>query len=427
MSLPSSKRSIFTSFLLHIHPRTIPASSLNFTLSFGLGGMAVTLFCLLGFTGLLQLVSYSPHSTSAYSSILRLYDAGNIGGYVRNLHAWSGNLLVVVACLHLLRVFFTGALENKRRLNWLLGLFLLFLVLFSNFTGYLLPWDQVAYWAVTIFTNMLSYLPFIGEPLAILVRGGAEVGEITLRIFYSLHVTVLPLFTVFLLAIHFWTVRKAGGLVQSGIEISDRIPVNPNLIVREIATGTGLVAILCLFAAFVDVPLADPANASFSPNPAKAAWYFMGLQELLLHLHPTVSICVIPLVMVFGMAAIPYIKDGVLPGGQWFGGVRGGRLAVSMLLITSVLTVLIVIWDEKQLRDVSNIVGENLLIIRGLMPLGIVFAVGLLVYLGLTRIMSYSRAQAIMALVVANISIIITLTGIGVWFRGGGMALVSPF
>jgi len=427
MSRATAKTSIFTSFLLHLHPRTVPESTVRFGLSFGLGGMALTLVAVLFLSGLLQLLSYSPHPATAYASIQRLYVEGQLGGFVRNLHYWAGNLLVVVTFFHLIRVYCTGALDAKRRANWLIGLCLFLLVLFSNFTGYLLPWDQLAFWAVTIFTNMLAYIPIVGEGLALLFRGGIEVGQSTLHIFFGLHIGLLPLSIAVLLIVHFWLVRKAGGLIKQEDAGKEKIPVVPNLIARELATACVLLALLGLFAALVDAPLAGPANPGASPNPAKAAWYFMGLQELLLHLHPTFAICVVPLLMLISLAAIPYCKDTVLPGGVWFGGGKGGKIVPTLLLLVSLVTVGIVVWDEQLLHGQAQNLGYDLFTLRGVIPLTLLILMELLLYLLLTRKNGYSKARAIMVLFMANISIVLTLTAIGVWFRGPEMALVVPF
>lgn len=424
---PTTKSNIFSSFFLHLHPRTVPASTLNFKLSFGLGGMAATLFCVMLVSGLLQLLSYSPQPANAYSSIQHLYQVGELGGIVRNIHFWGGNLLVIISFVHLLRVFFTAALDQKRRINWLIGICLFILLLFTNFTGYLLPWDQLAYWAVTIFTNMLSYVPVVGEQLALMFRGGNEVGANTLHIFFGLHVGLIPLSIVVLLVLHFWLVRKAGGLIRKKTGGEEMIRSVPHLISREIATASVLVATLFIFASLVDAPLAEPANPGQSPNPAKAAWYFMGLQELLLHLHPTVAICLIPTLMLLALSAIPYIKGSTLPGGIWFGGRRGMRLALIVFLLVSLLTFLVVILDEQFLHRTDALQAGSLLLNRGIWPLGILLLLQVLLYLAVRKVLSYSRPEGVMSVFVANISIIVSLTTIGIWFRGGGMVLVYPF
>ncbi|MFT5697934.1 MAG: quinol-cytochrome oxidoreductase complex cytochrome b subunit [Desulforhopalus sp.] len=427
MTQATGKTNIFSAFLLHLHPRTVPASTLRFGLSLGLGGIAAILLCVMFVSGLLQLLSYVPQPDSAYSSIQQLYNLGEVGGFVRNVHFWGGNLLVIITFMHLLRVFFTGALDQKRRINWLVGLCLFLLVLFANFTGYLLPWDQLAYWAVTIFTNMLSYVPLVGESLALTFRGGNEVGPSTLHIFFGMHVGLIPLSVLSLLILHFWQVRKAGGLIRRTEGREERVLVVPHLIVREIATACVVLALLFTFAAIVDAPLAEPANPGQSPNPAKAAWYFMGLQELLLHLHPTVAICLIPTLMLVALGAIPFIKGSILPGGYWFGGCRGRRLALVVFLLASCMTFVVIALDEKLLHGAEALQAADLWLNRGVLPLGMLFLLQVSLYLGLKKRMKYSRAEAVMAIFVTNIAIIISLTVIGIWFRGSGMILVNPF
>ena len=209
------KPSGFSMLLLHVHPRMVPEEALAFTRTCGLGGMAVVLLVLLAGTGALLLLAYEPSAERAYGSVLSLRDDTAIGGFVRNIHFWAANSLVLVAVLHLLRVFYTGAFHAPRRFNWVIGLLLLKLVLASNFTGYLLPWDQLAFWAVTIGTGMLEYVPLVGPTLETALRGGPEVGPKTLSIFFVLHIAILPILGAILAAFHFWLVRKAGGVILS--------------------------------------------------------------------------------------------------------------------------------------------------------------------------------------------------------------------
>ncbi len=151
-----------TDLILHLHPRSLPAQTLRFTLSWGLGGMAGTLVGLIFVTGMLMLLVYQPAADQAYGSVLAMTGEVPFGRWVRNIHYLGANLLVVITLLHLLRVALTGGFGPGRRLNWVVGLALFFLVLMANFTGYLLPWDQLAYWAVTICANMLGYIPLCG-------------------------------------------------------------------------------------------------------------------------------------------------------------------------------------------------------------------------------------------------------------------------
>ena len=209
------RRFLLRNLVLHFRPTTVPEPTLKFTFTWGLGGMAVVLVMLQIVTGVMLKFVYEPIATQAYASVIHLQNAVPFGGFIRNIHFWSANFLVVAVFLHLLRVFFTGALHAGRRFSWVVGLILFFLVLASNFTGYLLPWDQLAYWAVTISTGMLEYVPGIGLRIQHLVRGGPEIGQATLGIFFALHTAVIPILIAGLMAFHFWRIRKAGGLAVS--------------------------------------------------------------------------------------------------------------------------------------------------------------------------------------------------------------------
>jgi quinol-cytochrome oxidoreductase complex cytochrome b subunit len=426
----AEKRSPLRGFVFHLHPRTVPESTLRFTLSFGLGGMAATLFSILLFSGILQLFSYAPETGSAYDSILAMYGAAPLAGLVRNIHHWGGNLLVIIVFLHLLRVVLTGAADRRRRFNWLIGLGLFLLVLFANFTGYLLPWDQRAYWAVTIFTNMVEYIPLLGPRLALLLRGGTEVGQLTLSTFFAIHIGLIPALCAVLLIYHFWMIRKAGGLVRpedTAGKSAPRIATVPALISREAAVGLGVAALLFCFAALIDAPLGDMANPGESPNPAKAAWYFMGLQELLLHFHPVFAICIIPLTSLILLALIPFIPGGATAPGIWCGDSREKKLAAFAFTLGLLACFGTVLSDDLLLYSSS---GDGLLpawIGRGMVPLIVIVALQGLVYLYLSRRRTYGRSACVMALVLLNVGLICGLTIIGTWFRGPSMMLTLPW
>ena len=427
-SLPIKKRKQFPGdLILHIHPRTVPLETLRFTLTFGLGGMAATLILLLFITGVLQKLSYVPDIQGAYRSVQSMYTAGNFSGWLRNIHYWSGNLLVIVTFLHGCRVFLTGAIINGRRLNWIVGLFLLGLVFFTNFSGYLLPWDQLAYWAVTIFINMIGYIPLIGETLAQLLRGGTEIGLGTLTTFYAIHTGILPVALLLLTICHFWLIRKARGLVRQGGKSTPGIyvPSLPDLIVREAAVGLSLVAVVLLFSAMIDAPISEAATPGVSPNPAKAAWFFLGLQELLMHLHPVFAICVFPVFVLLCLLALPYWRHSAVVEGIWFGSNRGKKMAIVISIISTVLTVAAVIFDDLT----ANIIGNTT---TGIVTRGVIPFVGLLIwyclgYFILTAKFRYSRGEAVMAGFIFMVTAMTCLTAIGIWFRGPGMKLVLPF
>jgi len=424
-SKSAHKPSPFSGFILHLHPKKVPLDTVRFSLSFGLGGMAAVLFMILVGTGVMQLLSYAVSIDSAHQSIIDMYRDGVPAGFIRNIHYWAGNLLVIVVLLHLFRVYLTGATDGTRRLNWLVGICLFLLVLLANFTGYLLPWDQLAFWAVTIFTNMIDYVPLVGSRLSIMLRGGSEVGAATLANFFAIHVALIPACIVVLLVFHFWFVRKAGGLVRSGENPAVRVPAVPVLISREAAVGMGLTAVLFLFAAVVDAPLAGLANPGESPNPAKAAWYFLGLQELLLHFHPTFAICIIPALMLGIFMLLPFLPDTSLPAGVWCGGSPRGIAHAAGAFAAGFCGVLpLVVVDDLLLKAVGT---EHIQLqswfSRGILPLAAIIMGYTMIYYLLTRT-GWKRPQATMVLVILTLGIICGLTFVGTWLRGEGMALV---
>ena len=255
---------------------------------------------ILAMTGVLLQMNYTPSPPQAYLDIINMNTNIWFGELIRNLHHWSANLLVVVSVLHLLRVFFTGAYRPPREMNWLIGVAMLLLVLGANFTGYLLPWDQLAFWAITVGTSIIEYIPIIGPGLNRLLLGGPEVGAPTLLNFYSLHISFIPISIVALMSYHFWKVRKDGGLTipkKPGEDLPSRpekVTTIPHLVRRELVFALVWLAIMLFWAMLVPAPLEGIANPDVSPNPAKAPWYFLGLQELMLHFHPLVAAIIIP-------------------------------------------------------------------------------------------------------------------------------------
>ncbi len=378
MSKPHHQRKHFRSFLLHFRPRAVPERTLRFSLTWGLGGMAMVLVLLLIGTGLMLKFVYEPFPDRAYDSIVYLNSQVPFGLLLRNIHWWSANALILVAFLHLLRVFYTGAFVAPRQLNWMIGLLLMAAVVLSNYTGYLLPWDQVAFWAITICTSMLDYLPGVGESIKQWVLGGTEAGPQTLVNFYAIHTAILPTLLLFALPFHFWRVRKAQGLViprtageEPGTK-AEMVDSMPHLIMREVSVALLLCAVILLLAMFFNAPLAEQANPGLSPNPTKAPWYFMGVQEMLMHFHPVFAILLIPLALLSGLLILPYIRYDAVTSGIWFASGRGRKLALIALVLAFLLTVGGVLLDEYILP--AQLVGPPGFISTGVLPFGFILA-----------------------------------------------------
>jgi len=204
---------IFNSLTLHIHPVKVRLRAIKFSYTFYLGMISFFLFVLLIVTGILLMLYYQPAIPHAYNNMKDLEFVVSNGSFLRNMHRWSAHLMVITVFLHMLRVFYKGACKPPREFNWIIGIVLLIITLLLSYTGYLLPYDQLSYWAVTVGTNIVQYIPITGEKIRFLLLGGSEIGEYTLVRFYVLHCIILPLFMVLLIALHFWRIRKDGGLL----------------------------------------------------------------------------------------------------------------------------------------------------------------------------------------------------------------------
>lgn len=197
---------------LHVHPVKVKRRSLRWSYSFGLGVVATILYAVLIFTGVLLMFYYVPSVERAYPTMKEIQFSVPLGQFTRNMHRWAAHGMVLVVVLHMVRVFYTGAYKPPRQFNWIIGVVLLLLTLGASFTGYLLPWDQLSYWAITVGTNIAGYAPGAGPAVRELLLGGPEVSQNTLIRFYTLHIALLPLALALLVSAHLWRVRKDGGL-----------------------------------------------------------------------------------------------------------------------------------------------------------------------------------------------------------------------
>jgi quinol-cytochrome oxidoreductase complex cytochrome b subunit len=314
---------IVSNFLLHWFPAKVTKSSLDWSYSFWLGAVSSALFLLLILSGFPLLFLYIPSVERAYASVKDIEYVVAFGSWIRSVHRFSAHLMVAAVFLHLVRVFLTGAYKNgvgrgqRREWNWILGVGMLLLTLFLSFTGYLLPWDQLAFWAVTVGTNIASSVPLVGPTVRELLIGGRTIDQPTLIRFYALHVFVLPAALGLLFVYHVWRIRKDGGLARAdrdllleqkaeeppapgktytllgiargtaptirtaSLEAPDRT-VNsvPDLTRRAAIVVLLTIALVSILSALIRSPLEEAANPLITPNPAKAPWYFLWLQEI---------------------------------------------------------------------------------------------------------------------------------------------------
>lgn len=203
---------VMNNVLYHLHPVKVKRHGVKLSYTLCLGGLSFFLFILLTITGIFLMFYYTPSADTAYVDVQALSTNVAFGSLVRNMHRWGAHLMVLSVFLHMSRVFYHGAYKPPREFNWVVGVVLLLLTLLLSFSGYLLPWDQLALWAVTVGSNMASFVPVIGAQVKFGLLAGAEVTAATLLRFYVLHVLAFPFIIVIFMAVHFWRVRKDGGI-----------------------------------------------------------------------------------------------------------------------------------------------------------------------------------------------------------------------
>ncbi|HKJ26794.1 MAG TPA: cytochrome b N-terminal domain-containing protein [Anaerolineales bacterium] len=424
-------RAVVSNLILHIHPPKVAKRTLKFNYTFGLGGLLILLFSVLSVTGVLLLFVYTPSPDAAYESMVALQTEINFGNLIRNLHHWSGNAMIVVAVLHLMRVFFTGGFTAPREFNWIMGITLLLLIVGANFTGYLLPWDQLAYWAITVGTSLLNYIPIIGDKIANLLLGGPEVGAATLTNFYGLHIAVIPLAIFAVVSFHIWRVRKDTLTVprkanEEPEKRTEKVTTIPNLVNIELVFALVMLAALFTWAVFINAPLEEAANPAHSPNPAKAAWYFMGFQELLLHFHPVFGAIVIPSLGLVAMFLLPYLDKDMDAAGIWFRSTEGLILAIFNAVGAVGLTTIYVLLDEFFLDLPGWLPFLPSIISNGWVPLAAIL-LALMLYMDVLKNLKFNKCEIYQAIFTLLFFSFITLTVIGIFFRGEGMALILPW
>jgi ubiquinol-cytochrome c reductase cytochrome b subunit len=311
-----------TSFLFHIRPRYYEMGSTIFSHTFRLGFFTSLFFFVELFTGLILMVYYTPSPEKAYLSIVDLMTNVPYGEFLRNMHRLGAEAMVIFTVLHMLRTYLTGSYKKERSFTWLTGVVLLGITLFLSFSGYLLPWDQLAYWAVTIGTSMAEAAPLIGNQTNLILRGAPDIAANGLLRFYLLHVVLLPLGAILVISIHYYKVSREHGISLPAKYTDEgnaspekkkwaktRVDFLPDLFTSEIFwTSLGLfLTILAITIMGYRAPLEHVANPQATPLDTKAPWYFWWLQGMLKLGDKTLMGIILPTIIIIVLVAIPYI------------------------------------------------------------------------------------------------------------------------
>jgi quinol-cytochrome oxidoreductase complex cytochrome b subunit len=329
-----------TEALLHVEiPRTVR--------TYYLGGITMFFFIVQTITGILLTLYYQPTPDTAYESVLFIMNEVNFGWLIRSVHAWGANLMILFCILHLLRVFFQGVYKAPREITWIVGFLLLAITLGFGFTGYLLPWDQRAFWATVVGSEIARALPLVGESALTFLRSGTEITARTLSRFYGLHVLVLPASLAGLLLVHLTFVHQQGLADPTAETESERpepvkdkkklLPFFPHYILDEVIAWYSMLAALIILASLLPAGLEEPANPLHTPEHTKPEWYFLFLYQWLKLVPRTIGV-LLPLIGALLLFVLPFIdRNPYIPA-------RRRPVAIAIGLITLIAVVALTIW-----------------------------------------------------------------------------------
>jgi len=415
--------------LKEIFSARVRESQLGFRLTWYLGALTLGTFTIQVITGMLLMLYYHPSIPQAYADMKDMQFVVSSGVLLRNLHRWSAHTMVFLVFAHMAKVFYRRAYRPPRELNWVVGLCLLLLTLLLSYTGYLLPWDQLSYWGTTVGSNIMSSIPLVGNWLRFTLLGGNTVNANALLRFYVLHTMILPLTVILLVVIHLWRLHRDGGMYEVGAHgANDTLHAGATaarsqkeatlsyreLLLREMTGIEILAAVLILFALRWNAPLEQLADPLHTPNPAKAPWYFTGLQELLHYFPPLVAGIILPGLIVLALIVIPFFHVNIVGEGLWTRN-KSQRLSILGVLLAGLTGLLIYfrawdpllpVWIVGGLMFVAALsAGKDVRGFRGWLsskPLPF-------------WIMTWFLMEAV------------TLTAVGTFFRGPGWSWVWPW
>jgi quinol-cytochrome oxidoreductase complex cytochrome b subunit len=383
---------IVNNFFLHVQGARTHINTLRPTYTFGLGLISLYLFLITVVSGVLLMIYYHPSIENAYSSVKDIGYVVFAGRLMRNIHKWAGEAMIIFVMLHMARVFYTSSYKKGREFNWVIGIVLLMLTFALNLTGYILTWDQLAYWALVIVSNIIQSPKEITDILGItgyfdigvfqkeLFLGGLIPGEESIIRVYLFHIVLLPLIFSVFLGVHLWRIRKDGGLTRPDIfelkekdiayqsltekkggifatnktyglmalvrgktpavdqDVENTVMSWPHLLRAEVAVFMLCLAGVVVYSFYIDAPLRELANPLIPENPAKAPWYFLGLQELVSYSAFMGGIG-IPGLAILGLALIPYLDREQEHVGIWFSNRQGWLVALKSFIVGSVVLV----------------------------------------------------------------------------------------
>ncbi len=344
---PNPRYKVFTNaFFVHIRPRYYEKSSTRFTHTFGLGFLSAFTFIVESITGIILMVFYIPGTNEAYQSMVKIITEVPFGQLMRDIHRVGAELMVIFVALHMFRVYLTGSFKHPRQFTWVTGVVLLILTLGLSYSGYLLPWDQLAYWAVTIGTSMAKSAPpkeIMGYAVNLLLRGGDTIGQNGLLRFYLGHVILLPSIAAIFISVHYYRVSRLHGISLPASEeestdpavrksAKERLDYLPEVLTKELMwIAIGVFAIVAFSAFAFHAPLEHHSDPFRTPLHTTAPWYFLWIQGMLkdpfllpllrglrdtLHIDlvqfydsPTWQGVILPTVIFVILFAVPYIDE----------------------------------------------------------------------------------------------------------------------
>lgn len=398
---PTSNRSraaaMFNNFFLHVQGVKTHINTLRPAYTFGLGLASLFLLLITVISGVLLMIYYSPSIERAYNTVKDISYVVFAGKLIRNVHKWAGEGMIIFVMLHMARVFYTSSYKKGREFNWIIGVVLLVLTFGINLTGYMLPWDQLSYWALVIVANIIQSPKEITDSLGItkffdiggfskeLFLGGLTAGQESLTRVYIFHIMLFPIFLFIFLGVHFWRIRKDGGLTKPEVfepkesdsgflslpekkggifgpnktyglmelargrtpavdrDVENTVLSWPNLLLAESAVFFLCLAGVIAYAFYIDAPLKELANPLIPENPAKAPWYFLGLQELLSY-SAFMGGVGLPGLALLGLALIPYLDREQQGVGVLFSGRQGRTVALQALVVGTVVLIFLLVF-----------------------------------------------------------------------------------